>query len=111
MKLWNTSGSCPSGHGGGHLSQRFAGFKVNITVQRATSDIFSDIFGNITDCTALHRQHNYLPEDFQHWRVKEIINRKLIYYTGGEPGDIPMLIWLDVRLAMPPVTVWHQRQN
>ncbi|MDR5610793.1 MULTISPECIES: hypothetical protein [unclassified Arsenophonus] len=52
-----------------------------------------------------------MPEDFQHWRVKEIINRKLIYYTGGEPGDIPMLIWLDVRVAMPPVTVWHQRQN
>lgn len=58
-----------------------------------------------------HRQHSHLPQDFQHWRVKEIIDGKPIYYVDGEQCDIPMSTWLDVRVEMPLNSVWHQRQH
>ncbi|MDR5609658.1 MAG: hypothetical protein RAM37_03750 [Arsenophonus sp.] len=58
-----------------------------------------------------HRQHTHLPKDFQNWRVKEIIDGMPIHYADGERVDIPMSTWLDVRVEMPPNSVWHQKQE
>ncbi|WGL99187.1 hypothetical protein QE177_04710 [Arsenophonus sp. aPb] len=66
--------------------------------------------GNI-EIQTFHRQHSHLPEDFQYWRIKEIIDGKPVYYTDGEQVDIPMSTWLDVRVEMPPNSVRHQKQQ
>lgn len=42
---------------------------------------------------------------------KEIIDGKPNYYTDGEQVDIPMSTWLDVRVEMPPNSVWYQKQH
>lgn len=70
--------------------------------------ILSD--GNI-EIQTFHGQHSHLPEEFQNWRVKEIIDGKPNYYTDGEQVDILMSTWLDVRVEMPPNSVWHQKQH
>lgn len=68
--------------------------------------ILSD--GNI-EIQTFHRQHSHLPEEFQNWRVKEIIDGKPTYYTDGEQVDIPMSTWLDVRVEMPVDSIWNQQ--
>ncbi|WGL93743.1 hypothetical protein [Arsenophonus nasoniae] len=66
--------------------------------------------GNI-EIQTFHRQHSHLPEDFQNFRIKEIIDGKPIYYADGEQVDIPMSTWLDVRVEMPVDSVWQQKQH
>ncbi|HGJ5858562.1 MAG TPA: hypothetical protein ACHBX6_02380 [Arsenophonus nasoniae] len=66
--------------------------------------------GNI-EIQTFHRQHSHLPEEFQNWRIKEIVDGKPTYYVDGEQVDIPMSTWLDVRVEMPPNSVWHQKQE
>ncbi|HGJ5883652.1 hypothetical protein, partial [Arsenophonus sp.] len=56
-----------------------------------------------------HRQHSHLPEEFQNWRVKEIIDGKPVYYADSEQVDIPMSTWLDVRVEMPNDSIWNQQ--
>ncbi|WP_290605811.1 hypothetical protein [Arsenophonus sp. ENCA] len=65
--------------------------------------------GNI-EIQTFHRQHSHLPEDFQNWRVKEIIDGKTNYYTDGEQVGIPPSTWLDVRVEMPVDSIWNQQQ-
>lgn len=65
--------------------------------------------GNI-EIQTFHRQHNHLPEDFQNWRIKEIINGKPVYYADGEQVDIPPSTWLDVGVEMPVNSIWNQQQ-
>jgi hypothetical protein len=65
--------------------------------------------GNI-EIQTFHRQHPHLPEDFQNWRIKEIIDGKPTYYVDGEPCDIPPSTWLDVRVDMPNDSIWNQQQ-
>lgn len=67
--------------------------------------------GFLKRASPIHRQHNHLPEDFQNWRIKEIIDGKPVYYADGEQVDIPMSTWLDVRVEMPPNSVWPQKQH
>ncbi|QBY43455.1 hypothetical protein QE197_08560 [Arsenophonus nasoniae] len=64
--------------------------------------------GNI-EIQTFHRQHSHLPEDFQNWRIKEIIDGKPTYYIDGEPCDIPPSTWLDVRVEMPVDSIWNQQ--
>ncbi|WGM00185.1 hypothetical protein [Arsenophonus nasoniae] len=64
--------------------------------------------GNI-EIQTFHRQHPHLPEDFQNWRIKEIIDGKPTYYVDGEPCDIPPSTWLDVRVEMPVDSIWNQQ--
>ncbi|HGJ5898319.1 hypothetical protein [Arsenophonus apicola] len=64
--------------------------------------------GNI-EIQTFHRQHSHLPDDFQNWRVKDIIEGKPVYYADGEQVDIPMSTWLDVRVEMPPNSVLQQK--
>ena len=66
--------------------------------------------GNI-EIQTFHRQHSHLPEEFQNWRIKEIVDGKPTYYVDGEQVDIPMSTLLDVRVEMPPNSVWHQKQE
>ncbi|PAV02071.1 hypothetical protein CBG25_13045 [Arsenophonus sp. ENCA] len=66
--------------------------------------------GNI-EIQTFHRQHTHLPKDFQNWRVKEIIDGKPIYYTDGEPCDIPPSTWLDVRVEMPFDSIWNSSKR
>ncbi|QBY42150.1 phage tail fiber protein [Arsenophonus nasoniae] len=56
-----------------------------------------------------HRQHPHLQEDFQNWRIKEIIDGKPTYYVDGEQCDIPPSTWLDVRVEMPVDSIWNQQ--
>lgn len=65
--------------------------------------------GNI-EIQTFHRQHSHLPEDFQHWRVKEIVEGKPVYYADGEQVDILPSTWLDVRVEMPVDSIWNQHQ-
>ncbi|SFN66752.1 hypothetical protein [Xenorhabdus japonica] len=58
-----------------------------------------------------HRQYSHLPERFQNWRIKEIIEDKKVYYTDGEPCDIPDCCRLDVRVQMPEDSIWNQKQR
>ncbi|WGO82345.1 hypothetical protein [Arsenophonus apicola] len=64
--------------------------------------------GNI-EIQTFHRQHSHLPEDFQNWRVKEIINEKPVYYADGEQVDIPPSTWLDIRVEMPVDSIWNRQ--
>ncbi|HGJ5899920.1 hypothetical protein, partial [Arsenophonus apicola] len=64
--------------------------------------------GNI-EIQTFHRQHSHLPEDFQNWRVKEIINGKPVYYADGEQVDIPPSTWLDIRVEMPVDSIWNRQ--
>ncbi|SPP31494.1 hypothetical protein ARAF_0623 [Arsenophonus endosymbiont of Aleurodicus floccissimus] len=64
--------------------------------------------GNI-EIQTFHRQHTHLLKDFQNWRVKEIIDGKLVYYADGEQVDIPLSTWLDVRVEMPNDSIWNQQ--
>ncbi|HGJ5857631.1 MAG TPA: hypothetical protein ACHBZ1_17920, partial [Arsenophonus nasoniae] len=66
--------------------------------------------GNI-EIQTFHRQHSHLPEDFQNWRIKEIIDGKPTYYVDGEPCDIPPSTWLDVRVEMPVDSIWNQQEK
>ncbi|CDM88960.1 conserved protein of unknown function [Xenorhabdus bovienii] len=66
--------------------------------------------GSITIET-FHRQHVHLPERFQNWRVKNIVEGKQVYYADSEPCDIPEGCRLDVRVQMPESSIWNQRQR
>lgn len=66
--------------------------------------------GNI-EIQTFHRQHSHLPEDFQNWRIKEIIDGKPVYYIDGELCDIPSSTWLDVRVQMPDNSQGNQEKN
>ncbi|PHM25141.1 hypothetical protein [Xenorhabdus budapestensis] len=56
-----------------------------------------------------HRQHSHLPEKFQNWRIKEIVEGEKVFYTDGEPCDIPVGCRLDVRVQMPEDSIWNQK--
>ncbi|PAU99995.1 hypothetical protein CBG25_19670, partial [Arsenophonus sp. ENCA] len=54
-----------------------------------------------------HRQHAHLPKDFQNWRIKNFNDNNPVYYTDGQPCDIPSSTWLDVRVQMPAHSQWY----
>ncbi|CBJ91331.1 conserved hypothetical protein [Xenorhabdus nematophila ATCC 19061] len=50
-----------------------------------------------------------MPERFRSKHIKEIVNGEKVYYTDGEPCDIPEDCCLDVRVQMPEDSMWNLR--
>lgn len=56
-----------------------------------------------------HRQHIHLPERFQNWRLKEIIDGERVFYSDGEQCDLPPDTQIDVRVQMPEDSIWNTK--
>ncbi|HGJ5883519.1 hypothetical protein [Arsenophonus sp.] len=91
-------------NGGVSTPKNINGLELIYSKDKVLSD------GNI-EIQTFHRQHSHLPEEFQNWRVKEIIDGKPVYYADGEQVDIPPSTWLDVKVEMPVDSIWNQQEK
>ncbi|SPP31343.1 hypothetical protein ARAF_0467 [Arsenophonus endosymbiont of Aleurodicus floccissimus] len=90
-------------HNGVSVPKNSNGLEIIYIKDKVLSD------GSI-EIQTFHRQHTNLPEDFQNWRVKEIIDEKPIYYNDSEQCNIPPSTWLDISVEMPADSIWNQQQ-
>ncbi|WP_272671930.1 MULTISPECIES: phage tail fiber protein [unclassified Providencia] len=58
-----------------------------------------------------HNQNIDMPERFQNKRIKHIDeDGNPVYYENYEPCDVPESRWIDMRVEMPPNSLYNQKQ-
>lgn len=58
-----------------------------------------------------HQQNADLPERFQNKRIKYIDkDGNPVYYKNYEPCDVPASRWIDMRVEMPPNSIYNLKQ-
>ncbi|MER3363032.1 hypothetical protein ABQD47_00225 [Providencia rettgeri] len=58
-----------------------------------------------------HQQNADMPERFQNKRIKHIDeDGNPVYYENYEPCDVPESRWIDMRVEMPPNSLYNQKQ-
>ncbi|EPC2529943.1 hypothetical protein ACXHD8_003938, partial [Providencia stuartii] len=58
-----------------------------------------------------HQQNADLPERFQNKRIKHIDeDGNPVYYENYEPCDVPESRWIDMRVEMPPNSIYNLKQ-
>ncbi|EPW3172706.1 hypothetical protein ACWKA6_003601 [Providencia stuartii] len=58
-----------------------------------------------------HQQNTDLPERFQNKRIKHIDeDGNPVYYENYEPCDVPESRWIDMRVEMPPNSIYNLKQ-
>lgn len=58
-----------------------------------------------------HQQNVDMPERFQNKRIKYIDkDGNPVYYENYEPCDVPESRWIDMRVEMPPNSLYNQKQ-
>ncbi|CAB5651326.1 hypothetical protein [Providencia rettgeri] len=58
-----------------------------------------------------HQQNADMPERFQNKRIKYIDkDGNPVYYENYEPCDVPESRWIDMRVEMPPNSLYNQKQ-
>ncbi|MER5058906.1 hypothetical protein, partial [Providencia stuartii] len=58
-----------------------------------------------------HQQNTDLPERFQNKRIKYIDkDGNPVYYENYEPCDVPESRWIDMRVEMPPNSIYNLKQ-
>ncbi|HHR6028648.1 TPA: hypothetical protein ACS70J_000878 [Providencia alcalifaciens] len=57
-----------------------------------------------------HQQNAEMPERFQNKRIKYFDEEgKPIYFENYEPCDVPESRWIDMRVEMPPNSIYNQK--
>ncbi|WP_285315750.1 hypothetical protein [Providencia rettgeri] len=58
-----------------------------------------------------HQQNADLPERFQNKRIKHFDEEGVpVYFENYEPCDVPESRWIDMRVEMPPNSLYNQKQ-
>ncbi|EPK8021676.1 hypothetical protein KKI84_002823 [Providencia rettgeri] len=58
-----------------------------------------------------HQQNADMPERFQNKRIKHLDeDGNPVYYENYEPCDVPESRWIDMRVEMPPNSLYNQKQ-
>ncbi|WP_283558176.1 hypothetical protein [Providencia rettgeri] len=58
-----------------------------------------------------HQQNADMPERFQNKRIKDFDeDGQPIYFENYEPCDVPESRWIDMRVEMPPNSLYNQKQ-
>ncbi|MEX5875763.1 hypothetical protein AB6H26_10875 [Providencia hangzhouensis] len=58
-----------------------------------------------------HQQNTDLPERFQNKRIKHFDEEGVpVYFENYEPCDVPESRWIDMRVEMPPNSLYNQKQ-
>ncbi|MER3366993.1 hypothetical protein ABQD47_20520 [Providencia rettgeri] len=58
-----------------------------------------------------HQQNAEMPERFQNKRIKHIDkDGNPVYYENYEPCDVPESRWIDMRVEMPPNSIYNLKQ-
>lgn len=58
-----------------------------------------------------HNQNIDMPERFQNKRIKHIDEEGVpVYFENYEPCDVPESRWIDMRVEMPPNSLYNQKQ-
>ncbi|EMC8779889.1 hypothetical protein VMZ82_002767 [Providencia rettgeri] len=58
-----------------------------------------------------HQQNADMPERFQNKRIKHFDEEGVpVYFENYEPCDIPESRWIDMRVEMPPNSLYNQKQ-
>ncbi|WP_272677163.1 phage tail fiber protein [Providencia sp. PROV160] len=58
-----------------------------------------------------HNQNIDMPERFQNKRIKHIDEEGVpVYFENYEPCDVPESRWIDMRVEMPPNSIYNQKQ-
>ncbi|MEQ5402898.1 hypothetical protein ABN303_19565 [Providencia rettgeri] len=58
-----------------------------------------------------HQQNADMPERFQNKRIKDFDeDGQPIYFENYEPCDVPESRWIDMRVEMPPNSIYNQKQ-
>ncbi|MDD9341020.1 MAG: hypothetical protein PV362_15505 [Providencia heimbachae] len=66
--------------------------------------------GNI-ELFVFHNQNIDMPERFQNKRIKHFDEKgQPIYFDNYEPCDVPESRWIDMRVEMPPNSLYNQKQ-
>lgn len=66
--------------------------------------------GNI-ELFVFHNQNIDMPERFQNKRIKHFDEEgKPVYFENYEPCDVPESRWIDMRVEMPPNSLYNQKQ-
>ncbi|HHN8581021.1 TPA: hypothetical protein ACRR2I_001494 [Providencia rettgeri] len=58
-----------------------------------------------------HQQNADMPERFQNKRIKHFNEEGVpVYFENYEPCDVPESRWIDMRVEMPPNSIYNQKQ-
>ncbi|MGV2934142.1 hypothetical protein ACIPUA_03650 [Providencia sp. AGC89] len=58
-----------------------------------------------------HQQNADMPERFQNKRIKHFDEEGVpVYFENYEPCDVPESCWIDMRVEMPPNSLYNQKQ-
>ncbi|MEX6143565.1 hypothetical protein AB6G46_05445 [Providencia hangzhouensis] len=58
-----------------------------------------------------HQQNTDLPERFQNKRIKHFDEEGVpVYFENYEPCDVPESRWIDMRVEIPPNSIYNQKQ-
>ncbi|MEY0836488.1 hypothetical protein AB7238_09670 [Providencia alcalifaciens] len=58
-----------------------------------------------------HQQNADMPERFQNKRIKHFDEEGVpVYFENYEPCDVPESRWIDIRVEMPPNSLYNQKQ-
>lgn len=58
-----------------------------------------------------HQQNADMPEHFQNKRIKHFDEEGVpVYFENYEPCDVPESRWIDMRVEMPPNSLYNQKQ-
>lgn len=58
-----------------------------------------------------HQQNADMPERFQNKRIKHFDEEGVpVYFENYEPCDVPESRWIDMRVEMPPNSIYNQKQ-
>ncbi|MEY0887816.1 hypothetical protein AB7198_04065 [Providencia rettgeri] len=58
-----------------------------------------------------HQQNADMPERFQNKRIKHFNDKGVpVYFENYEPCDVPESRWIDMRVEMPPNSLYNQKQ-
>ncbi|MGF7419782.1 cell envelope integrity protein TolA [Providencia rettgeri] len=58
-----------------------------------------------------HQQNTDMPERFQNKRIKHFDEEGVpVYFENYEPCDVPESRWIDMRVEMPPNSLYNQKQ-
>ncbi|EMT6578368.1 hypothetical protein WMR74_004465, partial [Providencia rettgeri] len=58
-----------------------------------------------------HQQNADMPERFQNKRIKHFDEEGIpVYFENYEPCDVPESRWIDMRVEMPPNSLYNQKQ-
>ncbi|WP_442960073.1 phage tail fiber protein, partial [Providencia sp. PROV138] len=58
-----------------------------------------------------HQQNADMPERFQNKRIKHFDEEGVpVYFENYEPCDVPESRWIDMRVEMPPNSLYNQKQ-